>query len=79
MTMIEMLSSKKIQARMNDLKETREQASRIVLNKRVYGVLDEPGEVRRKKIQKDYELGMSEPGVTLEDAPTVRRKSNTFS
>ena len=68
-----------IQARMNDLKETREQASRIVLNKRVYGVLDEPGEVRRKKIQKDYELGMSEPGVTLEDAPTVRRKATLLA
>ena len=64
-----------IQARMNDLKETREEASRIVLDKRAYGVLSEPGEERRKKIQKDYELGMSEPGVTLEDAPTVRRKA----
>ena len=40
-----------IQARMDDLKETREQASRIVLNKRAYGVLDEPGELKRKAIE----------------------------
>jgi hypothetical protein len=39
-----------IQARMNDLGETREQASRIVLDKRAYGVLDQPGEVRQKAI-----------------------------
>ena len=39
-----------IQARMDDLGETREEASRIVLNKRAYGVLDEPGEVRQKSI-----------------------------
>ena len=39
-----------IQARMDDLGETREEASRIVLNKRAYGVLDEPGEVRQKAI-----------------------------
>jgi len=39
-----------IQARINDLGESREEASRIVLNKRAYGVLDEPGEVRQKAI-----------------------------
>ena len=39
-----------IQARMDDLGETREEASKIVLNKRAYGVLDEPGEVRQKAI-----------------------------
>jgi len=39
-----------IQARMDDLGETREEASRIVLNKRAYGVLDQPGEVRQKAI-----------------------------
>ena len=39
-----------IHARMNDLGETREQASRIVLDKRAYGVLDQPGELRRKSI-----------------------------
>jgi len=39
-----------IQARMDDLGETRQEASRIVLNKRAYGVLDEPGEVRQKAI-----------------------------
>ena len=39
-----------IQARMNDLNESRQEASRIVLNKRAYGVLDEPGELRRKAI-----------------------------
>ena len=63
-----------IKARMK-MGETREVAERIVLDRRAYGVLSEPGEERRKKIQKDYELGMSEPGVTLEDAPTVRRKA----
>jgi hypothetical protein len=39
-----------IQARMTDLGETREEASRIVLDKRAYGVLDQPGEVRQKAI-----------------------------
>ena len=39
-----------IQARMNDLGESREEASRIVLDKRAYGVLDQPGEVRQKAI-----------------------------
>ena len=39
-----------IQARMNDLGESREEASRIVLDKRAYGVLDQPGELRRKAI-----------------------------
>ena len=41
---------KEIQARMNDLGETREEAAKIVLNKRAYGVLDQPGELRRKSI-----------------------------
>ena len=40
-----------IQARMNDLDESRQEASRIVLNKRAYGVLDEPGELKRKAIE----------------------------
>ena len=40
-----------IQARMNDLGESRQEASRIVLDKRAYGVLDQPGEVRQKAIQ----------------------------
>ena len=40
-----------IQARMNDLGESRQEASRIVLDKRAYGVLDQPGEVRRKAIE----------------------------
>jgi len=39
-----------IQARMNDLGESREEASRIVLDKRAYGVLDQPGELRKKAI-----------------------------
>ena len=39
-----------IRARMTDLGETREEASRIVLDKRAYGVLDQPGEVRQKAI-----------------------------
>ena len=40
-----------IQARMTDLGETREEASRIVLDKRAYGVLDQPGELKRKAIE----------------------------
>ena len=40
-----------ILARMTDLGETREEASRIVLDKRAYGVLDQPGELRRKAIE----------------------------
>jgi hypothetical protein len=36
---------------MTDLGETREEASRIVLDKRAYGVLDQPGELRRKAIE----------------------------
>ena len=40
-----------IQARMNDLGESREEASRIVLDKRAYGVLDQPGELKRKAIE----------------------------
>ena len=40
-----------IQARIDDLGESREEASRIVLDKRAYGVLDEPGELRRKAIE----------------------------
>ena len=39
-----------IQARMNDLGESRQEASRIVLDKRAYGVLDQPGELKRKAI-----------------------------
>ena len=31
--------------------ETEQEAARIVLNKRAYGVLDEPGELRRKAIE----------------------------
>jgi hypothetical protein len=40
---------KEIQARMK-MGETEEEARRIVLNKRAYGVLNEPGELRRKSI-----------------------------
>ena len=40
-----------IQARMNDLGESRQEASRIVLDKRAYGVLDQPGELKRKAIE----------------------------
>ena len=40
-----------ILARMTDLGETREEASRIVLDKRAYGVLDQPGELKRKAIE----------------------------
>jgi len=42
---------REILARMKDLGETREVASRIVLDKRAYGVLNEPGEVRRTNIE----------------------------
>ena len=40
-----------IQARIDDLGESREEASRIVLDKRAYGVLDQPGELKRKAIE----------------------------
>lgn len=38
---------REILARMNDLGEDRETAAKIVLNKRAYGVLDQPGEKDR--------------------------------
>ena len=40
-----------VQARMKAFDETEQEAARIVLNKRAYGVLDEPGELRRKAIE----------------------------
>ena len=40
-----------VQARMKAFGETEQEAARIVLNKRAYGVLDEPGELRRKAIE----------------------------
>ena len=39
-----------VQARMKAFGETEQEAAQIVLNKRAYGVLDEPGEVRKKAI-----------------------------
>ena len=39
-----------VQARMKAFGETEQEAAQIVLNKRAYGVLDEPGEVRQKAI-----------------------------
>jgi len=46
-----------------------------LVDRELYGVLPAPGEERAKQIQKDYELGMSEPGVTLDDSSVVRRKA----
>ena len=40
-----------IQARMKAFGETEQEAAQIVLNKRAYGVLDQPGEVRQKAIE----------------------------
>ena len=40
-----------VQARMKAFGETEQEAAQIVLNKRAYGVLDEPGELRRKAIE----------------------------
>lgn len=52
------------------------QGALAMLEKRgLYGVLPQEGEERAKQIQKDYEFGMSEAGVTLEDSPVVRRKA----
>jgi len=39
-----------VQARMKAFGETEQEAAQIVLNKRAYGVLDEPGELKRKAI-----------------------------
>ena len=46
-----------------------------LVDRELYGVLPAPGEERGKQIQKDYEFGMSEAGVTLEDSPVIRRKA----
>jgi hypothetical protein len=46
-----------------------------LVDRDLYGVLPAPGEERAKQIQKDYEFGMSEPGVTLDDSSVVRRKA----
>ena len=40
-----------VQARMKAFGETEQEAAQIVLNKRAYGVLDEPGELKRKAIE----------------------------
>jgi hypothetical protein len=63
-----------IQARMK-MGETREVAERIVLDRRAYGVLSEPGEERKKLIEDYVQKGLSEPGVTLSDEPVIRRQA----
>ena len=63
-----------IQARMK-MGETREVAERIVLDRRAYGVLSEPGEERKKYIENLVQKGLSEPGVTIDDEPVIRRKA----
>jgi len=63
-----------IQARMK-MGETRKVAERIVLDRRAYGVLSEPGEERKKLIEDYVQKGLSEPGVTLSDEPVIRRQA----
>ena len=63
-----------IQARMK-MGETEEEARRIVLDKRAYGVLSEPGEERKKLIEDYVQKGLSEPGATLSDEPVIRRQA----
>ena len=48
---------------------------RRLLQTKEFGIADRPGEQRLKNIQSIFEIGMKEPGVTLNDAPTVRRKA----
>ena len=55
--------------------ETRKVAERIVLDRRAYGVLSEPGEERKKYIENLVQKGLSEPGVTIDDEPVIRRKA----
>ena len=66
---------REILARMNDLGESRETAAKIVLNKRAYGVLDQPGEKRQGDIDALIQIGLSEPGAQLSDRPVVERKA----
>jgi len=48
---------------------------RRLLQTKEFGIADRPGEQREKDIQANYEIGMKEPGITLSDAPVVRRKA----
>ena len=48
---------------------------RRLLQTKEFGVADRPGEERLKNIQKNFDIGMNEPGIGLNDAPTVRRKA----
>jgi len=48
---------------------------RRLLQTKEFGIADRPGEQRSKNIQSIFEIGMKEPGITLNDAPTVRRKA----
>ena len=52
-----------IQMRMEELGETREIASTKVLNKRVHGVLDEPGEQREELLLRHWNRLSNERGV----------------
>jgi len=48
---------------------------RRLLQTKEFGIADRPGEQRSKNIQSIFEIGMNEPGIGLNDAPTVRRKA----
>ena len=48
---------------------------RRLLQTKEFGIADRPGEQREKDIQKNFEIGMNQPGVDLNDATVVRRKA----
>ena len=48
---------------------------RRLLQTKEFGIADRPGEQREKDIQKNFEIGMNQPGVDLNDASVVRRKA----
>ena len=48
---------------------------RRLLQTKEFGVADRPGEQREADIRKNFDIGMNEPGITLNDAPVVRRKA----
>ena len=51
-----------IQLRMDELGEDRETASKTVLDRRAYGVLKEPGEMRQNEIDNLIKIKQSQPG-----------------
>ena len=48
---------------------------RRLLQTKEFGIADRPGEQREKDIQKNFEIGMNQPGIDLNDASVVRRKA----